>query len=233
MAPIIDLHSHILPGVDHGSSGIEETKEQLQIIASAGVNTVIATPHFYPNANHVDSFLLQVQEATEALLGNTPQALQIGIGAEVLYCPQLEQMDGLEKLCIRGTDVLLLEAPMDTWNTAFMETTEALTKRFTVVLAHIDRYVRYEQEAIGALLKLGALAQINGYAFSSLLTRRKLKPFLEGNRVVALGSDLHGADPKAYAQFLSAKKRLGPAFEEIMTRSSDLLKSAELLNVSK
>ena len=228
-SPLIDFHSHILPGVDHGSSGLTETRKQLQIISSAGVDIIVSTSHFYPNASSVDSFLQKVQTATERMQGADLPPLSIAIGAEVLYCHQLEKMDGLDRLCVRGTDVLLLEAPMDRWDTAFLDTVEALTKRFTVVLAHIDRYVRVQKEEIGQLLELGAFAQINGYAFSSLMTRGKLKPFIESDRVVALGSDLHGADAKAYDQFLAARKRLGDTFDRIMARSAKLLEQAEFL----
>lgn len=226
---MIDFHSHILPRVDHGSSGMTETTKQLQIVSSADVDIIVATPHFYPNADSPESFLQKVQAAAEQIQSSDAPALNLCLGAEVLYCNRLEQMDGLEKLCIRGTDVLLLEAPLDNWNDAFFDTVEALLTRFTVVLAHIDRYVRVQEKELRTLMEMGALAQINGYAFSSLTTRKKLKPFLEADCVVALGSDLHGTDTKAYAQFLAAQKRLGNTFDSIMARSAALLEHAEFI----
>ncbi len=223
---LIDFHSHILPCVDHGSGSLQETCEQLQIVCSSGVDTIVATPHFYPNADSLDCFLESVRSATEAIQQAHVPTPNICLGAEILWCDQLDQMDGLERLCIRGTNVLLLEAPMNFWHEEFFYTVEMLTKRFTVVLAHIDRYVRFQEKELWRLLELGAWAQINGYAFSSLSQRKKLKPFLESDRVVALGSDLHGADAKVYAQFLASQKRLGDTFEQIMARSAHLLEHA-------
>ena len=227
--PLIDFHSHILPRVDHGSSGMTETTKQLQLVSNAKVDVLVATPHFYPNADSADSFLHKVQAATERLQAASLPPINLCLGAEVLYCNQLDRMDGIEQLCIRGTNVLLLEAPMDRWHDDLFDTVEALLKRFTVVLAHIDRYVRVQEQEIHTLLEMGALAQINGYAFSSLTTRKKLKPFLETDRVVALGSDLHGADEKTYARFLASQKRLGNTFDQIMARSATLLRDAEYI----
>ena len=65
--PLIDFHSHILPRVDHGSSGMTETTKQLQLVSNAKVDVLVATPHFYPNADSADSFLHKVQAATERL----------------------------------------------------------------------------------------------------------------------------------------------------------------------
>ena len=224
--PLIDFHSHILPCVDHGSGSLAETREQLQIVCSSGVDTIVATPHFYPNANSVEHFSQTVQSAIQEIQGANVPTPNICIGAEVLCCPQLEQMEGIKSLCVQGTDVLLLEAPFNHWHSEFFYTVEALLKRFTVVLAHIDRYVRYQEKELWILLEMGALAQINGFAFSSLTQRKLLKPFLESGRVVALGSDFHGTNPKEYAQFLASRKRLGDTFDSIMERSASLLRSA-------
>ena len=54
---IIDFHAHILPGADHGSSGLEESLNQLALIRAAGVDTVVATPHFYPHRHTPEEFL--------------------------------------------------------------------------------------------------------------------------------------------------------------------------------
>ena len=43
---IIDVHAHILPGVDDGSSGWEESRQMLQEAYRQGIRTIIATPHY-------------------------------------------------------------------------------------------------------------------------------------------------------------------------------------------
>lgn len=225
-APFIDFHAHILPGADHGSSGIEESLNQLALIRNAGVDTVVATPHFYPNRHDPKLFLQTVNSSAEKLAVHLSDTPRICIGAEVLYCDRLDEMEHLETLCIRGTNVLLLELPMSAWYRELFDTVEVLSKRYTVVLAHIDRYVRFQQEEIGMLLALGAYAQINTSAFFYFTERRKIAPFLSSDHIVALGSDLHNATPKQYERFVAAKHRLGALHDEIMERSQTLLAQA-------
>ena len=228
--PLIDFHSHILPGADHGSSGTKESLKQLEIIKRFGVDIVVATPHFYPHSANIEDFLRLVAFTAGKLADREEPSPKICLGAEVLYCAGLHKMEGLESLCLRGTDVLLLELPMNEWNDELLDTVERLTRKFTVVLAHIDRYIHVQEEEIYRLLNAGAFAQINGYALDSFGKRRKLASILESDRVVALGSDLHGSDKKLYQKFMDSEKRLGDTFGAIMERSANLLASAEYLN---
>jgi protein-tyrosine phosphatase len=231
VSSIIDFHSHILPGADHGSSGIRTSLKQVSMIDNAGVDTVVATPHFYPNVIDSEDFLRMVDSTAEELRSSLKDSrVKICLGAEVLYCDGLESMDHIEKLCIRGTRVLLLELPMeDKWSDRLFYCVKTLAKTYTVVLAHIDRYIRSHKSDIEELLALGAYAQINAYSFASMGMRHKLASFLEGERVVALGSDLHGADEKSYERFLASRKRLGENFDRIMARTKALLDGAEYL----
>lgn len=227
--PCIDFHAHILPAVDHGSFSLLETIQQIHLIRQANVDTVVATPHFYPNAISTDVFLHRVDQAASRVLESGIDLPQIALGAEILYCEKLEQMDSLEQLCIRGTNVLLLELPLDHWNSSLFYSVEALCKRYTVVLAHIDRYVRHQKNDLQILMDLGALAQVNGYAFSSYFTRKRMRMFWTDERIVALGSDLHRINEKAYELFKEAPSRLGSTYNDIMQRSQNLLKHAEFL----
>ena len=138
-------------------------------------------------------------------------------------------MTELDQLCIRGTNVLLLELPFDAWHSNVFYSVQALCKRFTVVLAHIDRYVRHQKADIQVLLDMGALAQVNGSAFASYFTRRKMNSFWQDERVVAFGSDLHGVNLKNYELFCNIPNRLGSTFDTIMERSRELLQNAEYL----
>ncbi|MBR2354745.1 MAG: histidinol-phosphatase [Clostridia bacterium] len=229
-AHLIDFHSHILPAVDHGSDGIEESLSQMRMIQDYGVDTIVATPHFYPELHRVEDHLAQVEQALNQLRASSlPFRSRLCVGAEVLYCDRIDRMEGLDRLCIRGTDILLLEMSMNQWGNDIFETVEALLGRYTVVLAHIDRYVRTQSEEIETLMDMGALAQINAESLFSFSARRKLAPFLEREGVVALGSDLHNTDEKAYQKFASADKKLGLLHAAIMERSTDLLRNAQSL----
>lgn len=229
--PIIDFHAHVLPAADHGSTGKSETKNQLALYRKAGVDTVVATPHFYPNSVSIDTFLSKVDSAaaelTELLATEEyAYAPRVLLGAEVLYCENMHHMEGLEKLCIRGTDVLLLELPMSEWSPALFHTVRELNKTCRVVLAHIDRYTRPHAAELWSLVECGVMAQVNAYSLSSFLERRRLAPFFACGSVVALGSDLHNVDASAVHKLVAAKKYLGADFDSIMAKSAELLKNA-------
>ena len=53
---IVDLHSHILPGMDDGSPDLETTRELLRRLATQGATVVCATPHYYANQEPIAAF---------------------------------------------------------------------------------------------------------------------------------------------------------------------------------
>ena len=54
---IVDFHSHIIPSANHGSSSVETTISQLKLAQKSSVTRIIATPHFYPSHENVDTFI--------------------------------------------------------------------------------------------------------------------------------------------------------------------------------
>ena len=82
---IIDFHAHVLPYADHGSDSLETSKIQMALLKGAGVDTVVATPHFYPDLHTITDFAHMVDSATEKLL-NIEDRPRICLGSEVLYC---------------------------------------------------------------------------------------------------------------------------------------------------
>ena len=226
---MVDFHAHVLPAADHGSSGLSETKNQLALYRKAGVDTVVATPHFYPNSTSIDAFLSKVDSAAAELrefLATEENAPRVLLGAEVLYCDNIHHMEGLERLCIRGTNVLLLELPLSDWSPALFHTVHELTKRFCIVLAHIDRYTRPHADDLMQLIENGALAQVNAYSLFSFFERRRLAPFFGCGSVTALGSDLHNVDTSALNKFIDAKKYLGGDYNSIMEKTQELIQDA-------
>ena len=230
---IVDFHSHILPGVDHGSRGIDQSVAQIKLVGEH-IDRIVATSHFYPNVHNLDSFIASVDSAAEELKEAISEldAPEICIGAEVLLCEFLDRLDGIERLCIRGTRCMLLEMPnASAWSDRLIGTVESLMdKGIVVVLAHIDRYIRDYEASIDRLLAMGAKAQINAYALSSFLSRRRMMPYLASGAVYALGSDLHGSDAGAYRDFAALSDKIGiELYTEIMKKSESLLEGAELL----
>lgn len=218
----IDFHAHILPGADHGSDGLATSLRQISLAREAGIDLLIATPHFYPRHEALVPFLARRDEAQACLRKALPaDAPQIRLGAEVHLCRGLNHMHGLEQLCVEGTRVLLLELPQDFSVRAYEQTLDALLyeRKLTVVLAHVDRYV---PGTVDFLLELGFLAQVNAAPFCHLRTRKAALCRAESVQAVALGSDIHGVST-GYTEFLQMKHRLGPVYDTVMSRTAALL----------
>ena len=222
---IIDFHSHILPKADHGSNSVDVTRAQLAMMHQAGTDIVVATPHFYPNLDSVDRFLARRAHTARRLTEiERPDTPVVYLGAEVLVCEGIESMQGLETLTIHGTKVILLEMPFGRWNERLIETVLAVRARgFTPVLAHIDRYA---PENVIKLLREGILAQVNAAPLVRFFGYRRNRAYIEGESVVALGSDLHKAEKNGYANFVKMQQKLGARAGEIFAKTEALLQGA-------
>lgn len=223
---VIDFHAHILPGADHGSRNAETTQRQLEMIAAAGTDAVVATPHFYPHRDNAAAFFSRREAALSRLLAcKIPTGLRIYLGAEVQVCEGLEELEELEALCVRGTNVILLEMPFGDWGQRLTDTVQAIADRGLVpVLAHVDRYPK---KKISELLRRGIAAQLNAEPFLGFFGRRRANRYLKTGSVAALGSDLHGAELGGYGHFLTMRRRLEAQADSVFARTAALLKNAE------
>lgn len=194
---MVDFHSHILPNIDDGSKSIKESLTMLHLLREQGVAKVVATPHFDANTVSIQQFVCQRQESYASLLSQKGEGLpEIYLGAEVLYYSGITRWENLEALCIEGTRVMLLEMPLARWTTSVVREVLSLsnTMGFTIVLAHIERYLKLQRPGvIEELLNHGIYMQVNASFFTERRTRRKALKMLAYQQVHLLGSDCHGA----------------------------------------
>ena len=207
-----DYHAHILPGCDHGSDSVETSLKQLKMAKSAGVETICATPHFYPNNESVKSFLSRRSRTFEKLKAasakNDPKIL---LGAEVLICDGMDRMEHLPDLCLEGTSELLLEMPFYEWPDNIWDTVFSLNdiEELDIVIAHADRY---PPKNIEVLIDAGIPLQLNAGSLTHVLRRSKYMSWIENGYVAYIGSDIHGLGD-GYREFEKSvrliKHRLG------------------------
>ena len=224
---IVDFHSHILPGADHGSYSVSESETQLDLAARYGVRRIIATPHFYPNSHTVDDFLQRREQAYSMLYRSfSEDRPSVILGAEVLACPGIEKMPGLEKLFVSGTETLLLELPFSGFDEGYITSVSSLVSDgVDVVIAHADRY---DIKNVMKLIEVGARVQLNAESVCSFFKRRRVMPLLEGGHVVALGSDIHNRNVAAYKYFSKATSILSKHISFIKEESDKVWEKAFL-----
>ena len=208
---MIDWHTHVLPRMDDGSRSVEESVAMLAALAAEGVSDVVATPHFYANRESLDSFLSRREGAYTALFAALSASLpRVRLGAEVAYYGGISKLEGLERLAICGTRVLLLELPFTRWTDYMIQEVLALTRTrgLVVVLAHVERYLSFGNDrALAALCREGVLAQANAFAFGGVLRARPALRLLRTGCIQLLGSDAHN--------MTSRPPRLLPAYRRI------------------
>ena len=192
---MIDLHCHILSGVDDGAKDISEAKSMLAMQQASGVESLCLTPHFYPEDQRIETFLTERESAWDALCAAlAPQEKAIiRLGAEVHYCEQLLSLD-LRRLTLGQSDYLLLELPgrrYPAYAVQIME--ELLGKGITPVLAHVERYTyfRKEPELLKRLTDLGGLSQVSAQALFDKRDRNFSVACLQHGLAQIVASDAH------------------------------------------
>lgn len=213
---MIDFHSHILPGIDDGSRSVEESLRMLGALKAQGVDTAAATPHYYASHRSPEEFLERRAKAYERLRPALEQGLpDIRLGAEVRYYPGVSRLESLTSLCLEGTSLLLLEMPFGGWSEYMLREVQELARseRVTVLLAHVERYLReLKPTAWDMLLQEGVLMQSNADFFLPFLTRRRAMGLLQSGRIHLLGSDCHdpvNRRPRMDEAAAAIRERLG------------------------
>lgn len=221
---MIDWHSHVLPGMDDGSRDAEESIALLEMLRSQGVDTVAATPHFYPNDESAERFLERRAQCLEALRGHLSEdSPRIVVGAEVYYYNGISRMKELPLLKLEGTRLLLLEMPMCTWSEYTVRELSELTCRgnMQIVIAHLDRYLKLQKKStLEQIFESGALVQLNAAAFTSFSSRRAATSLLKEGRAHFIGSDCHNLTsraPRIGEAYDIIRKKLGEDFVSQMT----------------
>lgn len=225
----VDFHSHILPCADHGSESLEMSLAQLHNALKAGVDTIVATPHFYANEDTVEQFLLRREKAYNELVSAGTYGIDIVKAAEVRLVTGIETLDGLEKLCIEGTNYILIEFPNEPWPCGILDSVAEIVRvrRLRPICAHIDRYSHLGREKI---LRLNVDVQINASAF--LDSRRYRKYYLSlvaDDSVHVLGSDTHGDGKLTYKDFSAAVKKIGEFMPYMTKNARKILASGKVI----
>ena len=214
---MIDLHSHALPQIDDGAKNVETSIKMLRESFSQGVELCALTPHcVLHQPDNLDAFLAKRKESFELLQEKISQTNllvpQLRLGAEVYFDNDISQYDGIEKLCIEGTNLLLVEFPMRNVSRHSYDWLYSLTlKGIRPLIAHVDRYQCYES-FINDFSDLDVAYQLNAENFLSFFTRQHIKKILKYDEIFIVSSDMHnleGRPSNMGPPFLRAEKMLG------------------------
>lgn len=189
---MIDMHCHILPGIDDGAKTVEESISMLKESFSQGVNICVATSHCkLRTADALDNFIEKRNLAHQTLCDAAKdiQIPGIYLGAEVFLDNDISKYPGVEKLCIEGTNCILVEFGINVAESVYSEWLYNLTmKGLTPIIAHVDRYAK-RNELIAEFDGLNIIYQVNNSTVTGLFGSGFIKKL--SDYPVVMGSDMH------------------------------------------
>ncbi len=227
---IVDMHAHILPSIDDGSSSIEMSNKMLDNMKQAGVDIVCATSHYYRWENDVKTFIDRRNNAYRQLINNRGKnSLPIILPAsETAFFTDICKCNEIHELCIYGTNTLMLEMPFFSWTEQIVEEVESLVldKNLKVVLVHPERFYIFKgnDKYIERLLRLDIALQVNGDTFINRRTRKLGLQLISMCDYPLLGSDCHDLSTRPFNLMEARRvieKKLGKDFIEKIDETSN------------
>ena len=199
---MIDVHNHLLPGLDDGPSDDLGSLDMARAAVFCGITGIVATPHVREDYPEVDAAAIaSAVAATQAELGAAGiQLARVG-GAEVALGPATTlDDDELRALTMAGRGTLLLETPHGPLPSIFEDVVQDLMERrgLRVMLAHpeLNPDLQRDPSRLGALVEMGALVQLTATSLEPggrAPHRRLARTALERGWAHAVASDAHSA----------------------------------------
>ena len=224
---LVDFHTHILPKMDDGSKNKEESVAMLRELKKQGIDTVVATPHFYADRDNVEKFLKR-REKSYAEICDEKDLPNIVLGAEVLLYDHLYSLDDIDKLCIGNTNYIMIELPFEDWSPKIFEKLFRITVSHDVkiIIAHIDRYLTpSNKKLLPKFAELKTILQINTSAFNEgIIKRRHALGMIKSKQALLLGSDCHNMTsrkPDTGEVYSLIKNKLGEDVVSNMNRIAE------------
>jgi len=234
---VIDLHCHILPGVDDGAESMDDSLEMARALSGLGFRAVCCTPHVQQALfSRAAAELDELRCALQAAVDHEGLSLRLLPGGEHHAAEVLELVSEGRLLCYPGGDTFLLEFSLR----GFPPRVDEMLFRFQVkglrvVLAHVERYpeVQADPAALAPLRARGVSCLVN---LSSLAGRwdadsqAAARATLRAGLIDAVSTDLHDpAGVAAVAEGLATLRGLvdAEAFQRLTCSAPAALAGAE------
>ncbi|MCM3639284.1 capsular biosynthesis protein [Sporosarcina luteola] len=218
---MIDVHCHILFGVDDGPKTIEDTIRIVERAAKEGITDMIATPHAFSPHYHVpkEEIKGQIRLLTDCLqAGGYP--INLHTGQEVrLHEHVVENVIKGEAMTLAGSRYLLLELPSQSIPLYTESVIQSMLENgVSPIIAHPERNraIAEKPARLERLIRHGALAQVNAGSLSGQFgksVQRLSIQLVEANLIHTYGSDVHDTKTRpllfiAGLNYLEKKKKL-------------------------
>ena len=196
---LVEVHSHILPGIDDGSPDVDTSLKMIGMLKKQGASAIVLTPHYYSDSISYEDFVKRRDDSFELLKASLPpDSPKLIPAAEVYITKYLLRNSNLDKIKIGNTDYALIEHPFSCdFSRDIYERLLNLNYDYGIIpiLAHIERYSAFMEnfDLLDEYIDMGCIAQVNVSSFvdSPRHLRKKLFKLLQTGRIHLIGSDCH------------------------------------------
>lgn len=214
---MIDIHSHLLFGVDDGSRTLEESVHVIKKLSEVGYTDIILTPHYINDSTYVSTREenLDVLKRLKVGLIRNNVNVNLYLGNEIYIDSEIANLLKNNIISsLNDTKYLLIELPMSGENEIYYDVfLDLINMGYKVILAHPERYISFQKDfnKIYELKELGVLLQSN---VGSVLgdygrgAKKTIKRLLKENLITFMGTDIHH-NKEEYTFVLKAKKKMG------------------------
>jgi tyrosine-protein phosphatase YwqE len=191
----VDIHSHILPGIDDGAKNIEESLELISQMKEMGFSKIIGTPHTYQGLyNNTNE---SIEDSFDIVKKHLKEDIIIDYSSEYMIdSTLLRRAEDKSLLTLKGNYVLVemsfISAPIDLYKIIF----QLKVNDYIPVIAHPERYMflfnsfdeYHKLKRVGCKFQINLLSTTNFYGNDVCKICDKL---LKSNLVNFVGSDIH------------------------------------------
>lgn len=197
----IDIHNHILPGLDDGPHNIEGSLEMARLAVKNGITKIIATPH-YNNEYYQPpkELILNKLDQVRKEIINSGIPIEIYSGNELRIAVDLiEKLNNQEVLPLADSRFILLEFPFSNIPIYAIELiADLFDSGWCPILAHCERIYDIQQNPnlLDRYISIGCMVQINANSLTGELGKTSYKTaveLLKRGRVDIMASDAHSA----------------------------------------
>ena len=214
---MIDIHTHVMYGVDDGCKTLEESIETIHKLKEKGFNKIVLTPHYIKGADYCSNKRQnqKIMVKLKNILKSRDIDIELFLGNEIYFSYDIFKLIlNKEISSINNTQYLLIELPLYNEINGLVDYLyELKINGYVPIIAHPERY-RYFQEnykKLDILRDNGVLFQCN---FGSIVNcygkeaKKLIKYMLKNDYVTFLSSDIHSTNSSLFKYFDSATKKI-------------------------
>jgi protein-tyrosine phosphatase len=194
---IVDMHSHVLPGIDDGAQTVDESIVLVKKMMALGIKKIIATPHimadFYRNTPETINNALQILKA-ELAAQNIDIAIEAA--AEHYFDETFEARVEQKKMMTMGDNYALFEYPFISPPPNAFPVIQKMIEwgEYKPILAHPERYSFLDIEGMAMLRNWGCNMQMNTISLTGYYgkdVKKKAEAMIDNQLVDFISSDMH------------------------------------------